>query len=95
MNQYDWEKKTLSTELTDKCRALFSEAVGDGWREVAGTIIMDSDNRVVGFAMCLHKDGKGKEIVIAAPPELQSQCEAAMEREPEDVVTQPHGNPFK
>ena len=49
---------------------------------------MDSDNRVVGFAMCLHKDGKGKEIVIAAPPELQSQCEAAMEREPEELTSE-------
>ena len=73
MSNSPWEKKTIPTDITDRCREIFTQAVGDGWHETTGTIIMDKDNRVVGFRMALSKDGALKEIVVPASPELSVQ----------------------
>ena len=72
----DWEKTTLPKPLTDECRKLYTEAVGEGWREVAGTIIMDKNDVVVGFRMHFVKDGtESKEVVVPATPELSVKVE--------------------
>ena len=67
----DWRRKTLPDEITNECRKIYSQAIGDGWREVTGTIIMDKNNVVVGFRMHFVKDGtESKEVVVPASPEL-------------------------
>jgi len=79
----DWEKTTLPKPLTDECRKLYTEAVGEGWREVAGTIIMDKNDVVVGFRMHFVKDGtESKEVVVPAAPELSEQYHLKDDMEP-------------
>ena len=72
----DWKKKSLPENVSQKCRDLLSEAVGEGWREVAGTVLLDENDTVVGFRMHLTRNGKeSKEVVVPATPELSVKVE--------------------